>query len=61
MGGNGLQVTTPSDTQIVSTRVFDAPRELVFEAHSSCEHMSKWWGPRRYEISECDMDFRRPL
>ena len=54
MGGNGLQVTTPSDTQIVSTRVFDAPRELVFEAHSSCEHMSKWWGPRRYEISECD-------
>ena len=61
MGGNGsraLTVTTPSDTEIVSTRVFDAPRELVFEAHSSCEHVRNWWGPRRYEISECEMDFR---
>ncbi len=40
------------------TRVFDAPRDLVFEAHSSCEHMSHWWGPRRYEIAKCDLDFR---
>jgi uncharacterized protein YndB with AHSA1/START domain len=61
MGANGshkLMVTTPSDREIVTTRVFDAPRELVFEAHSSCEHMSHWWGPRRYEISSCEMDFR---
>jgi len=40
------------------TRILDAPRDLVFEAHSSCEHMSHWWGPRRYEISSCEMDFR---
>jgi uncharacterized protein YndB with AHSA1/START domain len=40
------------------TREIHAPRELVFEAHSSCEHISHWWGPRRYEISECDVDFR---
>jgi uncharacterized protein YndB with AHSA1/START domain len=53
-----LTVTTPSDREIVSTRVFDAPRELVFDAHSSCEHMSHWWGPRRYEVASCDMDFR---
>lgn len=59
MGGSGrsLTVTTPSDTEIVMTREFDAPRELLFEAHSSCEHMRNWWGPRRYEVSECDMDF----
>ena len=47
MGGSGsneLKVTTPSDREIVMTRVFDAPRDLVFEAHSSCEHMSNWWG-----------------
>jgi uncharacterized protein YndB with AHSA1/START domain len=56
--GSKLEVTTPSDREIVSTRVFDAPRELVFEAHSSCEHMRHWWGPRRYEISSCEMDFR---
>ena len=57
-GSNQLMVTTPSDREIVTTRVFDAPRDLVFEAHSSCEHMSRWWGPRKYEVSSCEMDFR---
>src|SRR5438105_3885362 len=57
-GSGTLTLTTPTDREIRFTRTFDAPRELVFEAHSSCEHMSKWWGPRRYEISSCDIDFR---
>jgi uncharacterized protein YndB with AHSA1/START domain len=54
----GLEVTTPSDREIVMTRVFDAPRELVFEAHTSCEHMTNWWGPRRFEFASCEIDFR---
>jgi uncharacterized protein YndB with AHSA1/START domain len=61
MGGSGsgkLTVTTPSDREIVMTRIFDAPRDLVFEAHTSCEHMSNWWGPRKYDIASCEMDFR---
>jgi uncharacterized protein YndB with AHSA1/START domain len=58
MSTNQLTVTTPSDLEIVMTRVFDAPRDLVFEAHSSCEHMRRWWGPRRYEVAECVIDFR---
>ena len=61
MGGSGssaLTVTTPSDREIVMTRVFDAPRDLVFEAHTSCEHMSNWWGPRKYEVASCEIDFR---
>jgi uncharacterized protein YndB with AHSA1/START domain len=53
-----LTLTLPSDREIVMTRIFDAPRELVFEAHSSCEHLTKWWGPRRYEIATCEVDFR---
>jgi len=57
-GSNALTVTTPSDREIVMTRVFDAPRDLVFEAHSSCEHMSNWWGPRKYEFASCEIDFR---
>jgi uncharacterized protein YndB with AHSA1/START domain len=57
-GSNKLTVTTPSDREIFMTRVFDAPRDLVFEAHSSCEHMSNWWGPRKYEVTSCEMDFR---
>jgi uncharacterized protein YndB with AHSA1/START domain len=56
--GSKLTVSTPSDREIVMTRLIDAPRELVFEAHSSCEHMSHWWGPRRYEFASCEMDFR---
>jgi len=56
--GNKFTVTTPTDSEIVMTRVFDAPRDLVFEAHTSCEHMSHWWGPRKYEVANCDVDFR---
>jgi uncharacterized protein YndB with AHSA1/START domain len=57
MTGEELQITTPG-TDIVMTRSFAAPRSLVFEAHSTCEHMSRWWGPRKYRIVECDLDFR---
>ena len=57
-GRNQMKVTTPSDREIVLTREFDAPRDLVFKAHTSCEHMSRWWGPRRYVVAECEIDFR---
>jgi uncharacterized protein YndB with AHSA1/START domain len=53
-----LTITTPSDREIVMTREFDFPRDLVFEAHTSCEHMSRWWGPRKYEVVGCEIDFR---
>jgi uncharacterized protein YndB with AHSA1/START domain len=56
--GSALTITTPSDLEIVMTRVFDAPRELVFEAHTTCEHLEKWWGPRKYTLVVCEMDFR---
>jgi uncharacterized protein YndB with AHSA1/START domain len=56
--GNKLEVTPQGEKEIHMTRVFDAPRDLVFEAHSSCEHMSNWWGPRKYEVASCEIDFR---
>jgi uncharacterized protein YndB with AHSA1/START domain len=49
-------LTTPTDREIVLTRVFDAPRERVFEAHSKCEHVKRWWG--RGNPMDCEMDFR---
>ncbi len=55
---SALTVTTPSEREIVMTREFDAPRDLVFEAHTSCEHMTRWWGPRKYEFASCEVDFR---
>jgi uncharacterized protein YndB with AHSA1/START domain len=57
-GRNKLMVTTPSDREIVETRVFDASRDIVFEAHTSCEHLSNWWGPRKYGFTSCEIDFR---
>jgi uncharacterized protein YndB with AHSA1/START domain len=51
-----LEITTPG-TEIVMTRLFDAPRDLVFEAHTSCEHVSRWWGPRGFETLSCEIDF----
>ncbi len=55
---DSLTVTLPSDREIVMTRVFNAPRRLVFEALSKCEHLKHWWGPRRYALVSCELDFR---
>lgn len=42
------QITLPSDKELVMTRVFDAPRELVFKAHIDPELIPQWWGPHKY-------------
>jgi uncharacterized protein YndB with AHSA1/START domain len=55
---NGLTVSLPSDREIELKRVFDAPRELVFEAFTSCEHMRRWLGPRDMTMVSCEIDFR---
>lgn len=53
-------VTTPSDREITLTRLFDAPRELIFEAMSKPEHIRRWWGRlgEGYSVPECDVDLR---
>ena len=52
--------TTPSDREIVLTRLFDAPRHLVFEAMSKPEHVKRWWGclDERFSMPVCEIDFR---
>ena len=55
---NQMTLTMVSDCEIAVTRAFDAPRSLVFEAATRCEHLSKWWGPRGFELTDCDIDFR---
>jgi uncharacterized protein YndB with AHSA1/START domain len=47
-----------SELDVVMSRVFDAPRELVFEACTQARHMSQWWGPRQFCMSVCEMDAR---
>ncbi len=51
-------VTLPSDREIVVTRVFDAPAKLIVEAHTQCEHLRRWIGPRTVALAGCDNDFR---
>lgn len=49
--------TTPSDREIVMTRVFDAPRRLVFDAHTNPEHLSQWMlGPEGWTMPVCEID-----
>jgi uncharacterized protein YndB with AHSA1/START domain len=43
---------------IVMSRVFNAPRELVFRACTEPEHFARWWGPRRYTNTVLEMDVR---
>jgi uncharacterized protein YndB with AHSA1/START domain len=51
-------VADPQQPTIVMTRVFDAPRRLVFETHTSPEHVRHWWGRRGSTLPVCEMDFR---
>src|SRR5262245_20328692 len=53
-----LKVTTPSDCEIVLTRVFDAPRQLVWDAFCKPELLKRWFGPRGFTLPICEVDFR---
>lgn len=53
-----LQVTTPTDLEIVMTREFDAPRELVFAAWTTPEHIEQWFGPRGHQTTVDHLDLR---
>jgi uncharacterized protein YndB with AHSA1/START domain len=53
-----LKVTTPSPREIVLTRVFDAPRDLVFEAMTRPELLKRWFGPHGWNLVVCEVDLR---
>jgi uncharacterized protein YndB with AHSA1/START domain len=43
---------------LVLTRLFDAPRNLVFKVWTQPEHLARWWGPNGFTLPVCQMDFR---
>jgi uncharacterized protein YndB with AHSA1/START domain len=53
-----LKVTTPTDREIVMTRVFDAPRRLVFDAFTKPELLKRWFGPRGWSLVVCEVDLK---
>jgi uncharacterized protein YndB with AHSA1/START domain len=47
-----------SDREIVVSRVFDAPRTLVFKAWTDPQHRAHWWGPNSFSITTHEMEFK---
>ncbi len=56
--GERLTVTARGDREIVMTRVFNAPRHLVFDASSKPELLTRWFGPRGWNLETCEVDLR---
>jgi uncharacterized protein YndB with AHSA1/START domain len=57
--GGALTITTPNDLEIVMTRVFRAPRRLVWDAHTKPELLRRWLlGPDGWSMPICEMDLR---
>lgn len=50
--------TAPDNREAVATRVFHAPRALVFEAMTDPEHVKRWYGPRGTQLVSCEIDLR---
>ena len=56
---NTLQITTPSDREIVMTRVFNAPRHLVFDCFTKPELLKRWMtGPDGWTFAVCEIDLK---
>jgi uncharacterized protein YndB with AHSA1/START domain len=53
-----VQLSTPTDTQILMTREFDAPVDLVWRAFTTPELVSRWWPGRRGTMQSCEIDLR---
>ena len=55
-----FQVSTPSEEEVRMTRLFNAPRELIFEVMSKPEHVKQWWGRLGdgYSVPVCEIDLR---
>ena len=48
----------PNDLEIVLTREFDAPIQLVFDVLTKPEHVSNWFAPFECVVTECSIDLR---
>jgi uncharacterized protein YndB with AHSA1/START domain len=57
-GSSAATVTLPEDTQILITRVFDAPRRLVYRALTEPDLVRRWWSGDRGEVTSIESDLR---
>lgn len=54
----GSAAEQPEEQELVITRVFDAPRDLVFKAWTERDRMMRWWGPNGFTLPVCNIDVR---
>lgn len=47
-----------ADNELIISRTFDAPRELVWQAWTDPEHVKHWWGPKGFDNEGCTADLR---
>jgi uncharacterized protein YndB with AHSA1/START domain len=53
-----LEQIVESNKHLAMTRIFDAPRDLVFRAWTDPKHLSQWWGPGGFTNPVCELDVR---
>jgi uncharacterized protein YndB with AHSA1/START domain len=61
MPGHNARISSTvesSEWDLVMSRVFDAPRKLVFKAWTDTKHMAQWWGPKGFTNPVCELDVR---
>ena len=58
LGSSLLAAAALEERELVITRIFDAPRELVFKAWTEPERAVRWWGPQGFTTAHCEMDTR---
>jgi uncharacterized protein YndB with AHSA1/START domain len=58
MAATTRAVPMAEESELVVTRVFDAPRSLVFKAWTQPEHLARWWGPQGFVNVAWEMDVR---
>ena len=58
MVARNTPIVEPAERELVITRVFDAPRDLIFRAWTDPRQAVQWWGPRDYPATHLEMDVR---
>jgi uncharacterized protein YndB with AHSA1/START domain len=53
-----VTVSLPSDREMKFVRIFDYPRDLIFQAWTKPQHIRQWWGCHGSTITICDIDLR---
>ena len=58
MAARSSAAALAEERELVVTRIFDAPRSLVFKVWTAPEHLARWWGPKGFTTLACAMEVR---